>query len=53
MADGNLTPTHLRLIDALAARDVEDYLREQAALRLASTAERPNHAPLLQSDKAA
>lgn len=48
-----LTSTHLRLIDALAARDVEDYLREQAALRLASNDGRPNPAPLQRATKAA
>ncbi|MEO7065367.1 MAG: hypothetical protein ABI114_00500 [Rhodanobacter sp.] len=48
-----LTPAHLRLIDILAKRDVEDYLREQAAQRQASNAERPNHVPLQRATKAA
>ena len=53
MPDGTLTPAHLRLIEALAERDVQDYLREQAALRLASEAERPKHVPLPPAEKAA
>lgn len=48
-----LTPAHLRLIDALAERDVEDYLREQAALRNASDEARPNRVPLRTATKAA
>lgn len=48
-----LTPAHLRLIDALAARDVEDYLREQAAQQQAAGAARPNPAPLQPATKAA
>lgn len=48
-----LTPPHCRLIEALAQHDVAEYLREQAALLLASGDQRPNHVPLLQSDKAA
>ena len=54
MADQtNLTPAHLRLIDALARKDAEDYLREQAALRLADAADRTDPVPLLQPGKAA
>ena len=54
MADQtNLTPAHLRLIDALARKDAQDYLREQAALRLANAAERTNPVPLLPAHKAA
>ena len=52
-ATDTLTHAHLRLIDALALRDVEDYLREQAAQQQASGGERPNHAPLQHATKAA
>lgn len=51
--NNDLTPAHLRLIDALAARDVADYLREQAAQRNAATQTRPNPAPLQPATKAA
>ncbi|MEO5811590.1 MAG: hypothetical protein ABIU96_04140 [Rhodanobacter sp.] len=48
-----LTPTHLRLIDLLAQRDVANYLREQTARSEALRAERPDHAPLQRATKAA
>jgi len=51
--DMPLTPTFLRLIDALARKDAEDYLREQAASRQASQQDRTNHVPLLPSEQAA
>lgn len=51
--NSDLTPAHLRLIDALAARDVADYLREQAAQRNAAPQTRPNPAPLQPATKAA
>jgi hypothetical protein len=40
-------------IDALAAQDAEDYLREEATRRLASDAERTERVPLPAVDKAA
>lgn len=52
-ATHTLTPAHLRLIDALAARDVADYLLEQAALRQAAADQRPKPLPLQPATKAA
>lgn len=49
----SLTPAQLAWIDALAQQDAEDYLREEAARRLASEAERTERVPLPDMDKAA
>lgn len=49
----DLRPALLPWIDALAAQDAEDYLREEAAQRLAPDAERTERVPLPAVDKAA
>lgn len=48
-----LSPSMLAWIDALAEQDAQDYLREDAARRLASEAERTERVPLPDMDKAA
>jgi hypothetical protein len=48
-----LTPSQLAWIDALAQQDAEDYLREEAARRLASGDQRTERVPLPDLDKAA
>ena len=48
-----LSPAHLRLIDALAAKMVRDHLTAETALRRAEAEKRTNHVPLLPADKAA
>jgi hypothetical protein len=52
-ARATLTTAHLRLIEALATRDVQDYLREQALQRLIKTDERTKPALLPPAHKAA
>ena len=51
--DSRLTPAHLRLIDALAKKAVEDYLRNRAAANMPSEEERTKPAPLPRYDRAA
>ncbi|MDR0182431.1 hypothetical protein [Lysobacter arvi] len=44
-----LSAAHLRLIDALAKKAAEDYLREQALRDAASSPQRTNPVPLPRS----
>lgn len=49
----DLPPPLLRLVEALARQDAEDYLRERAAEDAAGDAARSDPAPLRDMDRAA